>query len=40
MIENVKGALKRAGLSKESIKEEVYWVATQEAGSGTRSSPW
>jgi ferredoxin--NADP+ reductase len=27
MIENVKGVLKRAGFPKESLKEEVYWVA-------------
>ena len=28
MIENIKGVLKRTGFPKESIKEEVYWVAT------------
>jgi ferredoxin--NADP+ reductase len=27
MIENVKGVLRRAGFPKESIREEVYWVA-------------
>jgi ferredoxin--NADP+ reductase len=27
MIENVKGVLQRAGFPKESVKEEVYWVA-------------
>jgi ferredoxin--NADP+ reductase len=27
MIENVKGVLKRAGFTKEAVKEEVYWVA-------------
>ena len=31
MIENVKGVLKRAGFAKESIKEEVYWVAEKGA---------
>ncbi|MBI3695782.1 MAG: ferredoxin--NADP reductase [Acidobacteria bacterium] len=31
MIENVKGVLKRAGFPKESIKEEVYWVAEKGA---------
>ncbi len=30
MVENVKGVLKRAGFPKESIKEEVYWVAESE----------
>jgi ferredoxin--NADP+ reductase len=27
MIENVKGVLRRAGFQKESIREEVYWLA-------------
>ncbi len=27
MIQNVKGVLQRAGFPKESVKEEVYWVA-------------
>lgn len=31
MIENVKGVLKRAGFPKESIKEEIYWVAEKNA---------
>jgi ferredoxin--NADP+ reductase len=31
MIENVKGVLKRAGFPKESVKEEVYWVAAKAA---------
>lgn len=31
MIENVKGVLKRVGFQKESLKEEVYWVA-EKAG--------
>ncbi len=29
MIKNVKGVLGRAGFPKESVKEEVYWVATE-----------
>ena len=31
MIENVKGVLRRAGFQKESLKEEVYWVAEKGA---------
>lgn len=27
MVENVKGVLRRAGFPKESLREEVYWVA-------------
>jgi ferredoxin/flavodoxin---NADP+ reductase len=31
MIENVKGILERAGFSKESVKQEVYWVAEKKS---------
>jgi ferredoxin--NADP+ reductase len=31
MIENGKGILKRAGFTKESIKEEVYWIPAKGA---------
>lgn len=31
MIENGKGILKRAGFTKESMKEEVYWIPPKEA---------
>jgi ferredoxin--NADP+ reductase len=30
MIEGAKGILKRIGFSKESMKEEIYWVPTRE----------
>ena len=30
MIENAKGVLKRCGFTKESIREEVYWVPKKE----------
>ncbi len=33
MIENVKGVLQRAGFPKESVREEVYWVAEKAASS-------
>ena len=31
MVENVKGALQRAGFTKEFLKEELYWVAEKTA---------
>ncbi|HYM13598.1 MAG TPA: FAD-binding oxidoreductase [Bryobacterales bacterium] len=31
MIENVKGVLQRAGFTKESVREEIYWVAEKSA---------
>jgi len=31
MIENAKGVFKRAGFSKESVKEEVYWIPEKGA---------
>lgn len=30
MIENVKGVLERTGFPKESVKQEVYWLASKE----------
>lgn len=38
MIENVKGVLERAGFLKESVKEEIYWVAESQPGPGLSSS--
>lgn len=30
MIENGKGILKRIGFTKESMKEEIYWIPGKE----------